>query len=178
MCHLSTLDNPHPGQEQAAVFQNTAEGNYKLGQPLDHEADGILQCILSPHFSRAKARLRPTEQWVRPPQCDENASKPPAVSPLGNAALGEWLTGDFAAEVTGRGAQWEIVERYTFEALKYAMLYNFQFNSYEFALKNSIWHVYNSHGIAVRILTSGNKCLSPSKRFLHTGSGSFGSPKP
>lgn len=35
-CHLSTLDNPHPGQAQTAVFQNTAEGNYKLGQPLYH----------------------------------------------------------------------------------------------------------------------------------------------
>lgn len=57
MCHLSTLDNPHPGQAQTAVFQNTAEGNYKLRQPLDHEADGILQCILSPQLSQAKTGL-------------------------------------------------------------------------------------------------------------------------
>lgn len=56
-CHLSTLDNPHPGQAQTAVFQNTAEGNYKLGQPLDHEAGGILQCILSPRLSPAKTGL-------------------------------------------------------------------------------------------------------------------------
>lgn len=56
-CHLSTLDNPHPGQAQTAVFQNTAEGNYKLGQPLDHEAGGILQCILSPQLSPAKTGL-------------------------------------------------------------------------------------------------------------------------
>lgn len=30
-----TLGNPHPGWAQTAVFQNTAEGNYKLGRPLD-----------------------------------------------------------------------------------------------------------------------------------------------
>lgn len=53
LCHLSTLDNPHPGQAQTAVFQNTAEGNYKLGQPLDHEAGGIL----SPQRSPAKTGL-------------------------------------------------------------------------------------------------------------------------
>lgn len=56
-CHLSTLDNPHPGQAQTAVFQNTAEGNYKLGQPLDHETGSILQCILSPWLSLAKTGL-------------------------------------------------------------------------------------------------------------------------
>lgn len=48
LCHLSTLDNPYPGQVQTAVFQNTAEGNYKLGQPLDHEAGGILSPRRSP----------------------------------------------------------------------------------------------------------------------------------
>jgi len=56
-CHLSPLDTPHHGQAQIAVFQNTAEGNYKLGQPLDHEADSILQCILSPRLFLAKTGL-------------------------------------------------------------------------------------------------------------------------
>lgn len=55
--HACTLDNPHPGQAQTAVFQNTAEGNYELGRPLDHEADSILQCILSPRLSPAKTGL-------------------------------------------------------------------------------------------------------------------------
>lgn len=101
--HLSTLDNPHPGQAQTAVFQNTAEGNYKLGQALDHEAGGILQCILSPRFSRAKTGLDQVNNDSQLPCCDKNTSRRPALSPQGTVVLGERLTGELGPDVSGRG---------------------------------------------------------------------------
>lgn len=105
-CHLSTLDNPHPGQAQTAVFQNTAEGNYKLGQPLDHEAGSILQCILSPQFSPAKTGLDQVNNDSHLPHCDKNTSRRPALSPLGTAVLGVWLASELAPEVSGWGECW------------------------------------------------------------------------
>lgn len=94
-CHRCTADNPHLGQAQTALFQNTAEGNYKLGQPLDQKAGSILQHILSCRLSAAKIGYRTSEQWVRPPQCDKNTSRHLVLGPLGTAALGGWLNSEW-----------------------------------------------------------------------------------
>lgn len=47
-----TFLNPHSGRAQTAVFQNTEEGNYKLGRSLDGHTGGVLGRILSRRLRR------------------------------------------------------------------------------------------------------------------------------
>lgn len=84
-----TLDNPHPGRAQTAVFQKTAEGNYKLGRSLDREAGGVLRRIPSPPLQRAKAGLH----RLAPPRRHTDTSRRPATSPPGQQRLGHGRRG-------------------------------------------------------------------------------------
>lgn len=172
-CHLSTPDNPHPGQAQTAVFQNTAEGNYKLGQPLDHEAGRHSPAHPITSTFPSQNRLRPREQWLRPPHWDPKCKQASCTKPVGADCCPWWMAyRELALEVTGWdgnwGKFWWGIHSRDYDTVMWFYI-KLQINQ-EFPVK--LWLVV----LISELLVCGNKCLSSSKDIFYARCGRLGFP--